>query len=99
MKREIFISAAPQETRVAIMEDDMLVEVRVERADAERIVGDIYLGQVQAVLPGIQAAFVEIGTEKAGFLHVSDVLLDDDELDDENGEGNEDPPSENGSAS
>jgi ribonuclease G len=87
MKREIFITAAPQETRVAIMEDDMLVEVRVERADAERIVGDIYLGQVQAVLPGIQAAFVEIGTEKAGFLHVSDVLLDDDDLEDENGNG------------
>ena len=93
MKREIFITAAPQETRVAIMEDDMLVEVRVERADAERIVGDIYLGQVQAVLPGIQAAFVEIGTEKAGFLHVSDVLLDDEELEDENGNGD---TSENG---
>ncbi|MEN8374489.1 MAG: Rne/Rng family ribonuclease [Gemmatimonadota bacterium] len=88
MKREIFISATPQETRVAILEDDVLVEVRVERADAERIVGDIYLGHVQAVLPGIQAAFVEIGTEKAGFLHVSDVLLDDDD-EDENGNGND----------
>jgi len=94
MKREIFISAAPQETRVAIMEDDVLVEVRVERADAERIVGDIYLGHVQAVLPGIQAAFVEIGTEKAGFLHVSDVLLDDEELEEENGDA--DDSQENG---
>ena len=94
MKREIFISATPQETRVAIMEDDVLVEVRVERADADRIVGDIYLGHVQAVLPGIQAAFVEIGTEKAGFLHVSDVLLDD-ELEEENGNG-DDPSDDSG---
>jgi ribonuclease G len=87
MKREILISAAPQETRVAILEDDLLVELMVDRPDAERIVGDIYLGQVQAVLPGIQAAFVDIGTEKAAFLHVSDVAgrdeVDDEDDDDE----------------
>ena len=86
MKREILISAAPQEARVAIMEDDVLVEFLIERPDAARIVGDIYLGRVQAVLPGIQAAFVEIGTEKAAFLHASDLSEDDDE--DENGNGN-----------
>jgi len=82
MKREILISAAPQETRVAILEDDVLVEFMVDRPEAERLVGDIYLGQVEAVLPGIQAAFVDIGTEKAAFLHVSDVARggsDDDE--------------------
>ena len=73
MKREILISATPQETRVAILEDDVLVELMVDRPDAERMVGDIYLGTVQAVLPGIQAAFVDLGTEKAAFLHVSDV--------------------------
>jgi ribonuclease G len=87
MKREILISATPQETRVAILEDDILVEFMVDRPDAERIVGDIYLGQVEAVLPGIQAAFVDIGTDKAAFLHVSDVARDatddDDEDDDE----------------
>lgn len=88
MKREILISATPQETRVAILEDDVLVELMVDRPDAERIVGDIYLGTVQAVLPGIQAAFVDIGTDKAAFLHVSDVVKDslgedDDEDDDE----------------
>ena len=86
MKREILISATPQETRVAILEDDFLVELMVDRPDAERIVGDIYLGQVQAVLPGIQAAFVDIGTDKAAFLHVSDIAKDglgEEEEDDE----------------
>jgi ribonuclease G len=83
MKREILITAMPQETRVAILEDDVLVELMVDRPDAERLVGDIYVGQVQAVLPGIQAAFVDIGTEKAAFLHVSDVVPDEDEDDEE----------------
>lgn len=88
MKREILIAAAPQETRVAILEDDELVEFMVDRPETERLVGDIYLGRVEAVLPGIQAAFVDIGTDKAAFLHVSDVVRDDDEDDDEdNGNG------------
>lgn len=83
MKREILISATPQETRVAILEDSILVELMVDQAETERLVGDIYLGQVQAVLPGIQAAFVDIGTEKAAFLHVSDVARDDEDEDDD----------------
>jgi ribonuclease G len=83
MKREILISATPQETRVAILEDDVLVELMVDHPEAERLVGDIYLGQVQAVLPGIQAAFVDIGTDKAAFLHVSDVDSDSFEDDEE----------------
>src|SRR2546430_1461365 len=87
MKREILISAAPQETRVAILEDDVLVEVMVDRPDNERLVGDVYLGRNQAVLPGIQAASVDIGTDKAAFLHVSDVAKDpaddDDDSDDD----------------
>src|SRR3954454_7173340 len=85
MKREILISATPQETRVAILEDDVLVEVMDDRPDNERLVGDIYLGSIQAVLPGIQAAFVDIGTDKAAFLHASDVardIGDEDEDDD-----------------
>jgi ribonuclease G len=86
MKREILISATPQETRVAILEDGILVELMVDQAETERLVGDIYLGQVQAVLPGIQAAFVDIGTEKAAFLHVSDVARDDEDEDDESPE-------------
>ena len=86
MKREILISATLQETRVAILEDDTLVELMVDRPDNERIVGDIYLGQVQAVLPGIQAAFVDIGMEKAAFLHASDVSPDSGDEDDDDEE-------------
>jgi len=86
VKREILISATAQETRVAILEDDILVELMADRPDNERIVGDIYLGQVQAVLPGIDAAFVDIGTEKAAFLHVSDVAKDASEEEDEDEE-------------
>jgi ribonuclease G len=88
MKREILITATPQETRVAILEDDILVELMVDRPDAERLVGDVYVGQVQAVLPGIQAAFVDIGTEKAAFLHVSDVVPEDRDEDEEEDSAN-----------
>jgi ribonuclease G len=79
MKREILINANPRETRVAIIEDDQLVELLVDRPDARRMVGDIYFGKVEAVLPGIQAAFVNIGTEKSAFLHASDLAQRDDE--------------------
>jgi ribonuclease G len=87
MKREILINATPRETRVAILEDDQLVELLVDRPDARRMVGDIYLGRIEAVLPGIQAAFVDIGTEKSAFLHASDVLYPDEK---KNGDGDED---------
>lgn len=100
MKREILINGSPKETRVAILEDDALVELLVDRPDARRTVGDIYLGRVDAVLPGIQAAFVDIGTEKSAFLHASDLVEpDEDELEeDENGkdDGNEPEPEEEG---
>src|SRR4051812_34725638 len=83
MKREILISATPQETRVAILEDDVLVEVMVDRPDNERLVGDVYLCSIQAVLPGIQAAFVDIGTHKAAFPHVSDAAKNMGEKDED----------------
>jgi len=83
MKREILINAAPRETRVAIIEDDQLVELLVDRPEARRMVGDIYLGKVEAVLPGIQAAFVDIGTEKSAFLHASDLVYDEEGEDDD----------------
>ena len=90
MKREILVNSTARETRVAILEDDVVVELMVDRPDAARMVGDVYKGRVEAVLPGIQAAFVDIGTEKAAFLHVSDVALEDDEPeDDDGGEGDE----------
>ena len=91
LKREILINGTARETRVAILEDDTLVELLVDRPDARRMVGDIYLGKVDAVLPGIQAAFVDLGLEKSAFLHASDLVEpDEDELDDENGNGKAD---------
>ena len=88
MKREILINGSQRETRVAILEDDRLVELLVDRPDHRRTVGDIYLGRVEAVLPGIQAAFVDIGQEKSAFLHASDLLEpDEDEEPEEEGEG------------
>jgi ribonuclease G len=86
LKREILINATPQESWVAILEDSKLVELMFDRPDQDRLLGDIFLGRVEAVLPGIQAAFVDIGTEKAGFLHASDLDYEDDE-DEENGNG------------
>jgi ribonuclease G len=82
MKREILINGSQRETRVSILEDDRLVELLVDHPDRRRTVGDIYLGRVEAVLPGIQAAFVDIGQEKSAFLHASD-LLEPDEDDEE----------------
>jgi len=73
LKREILVSSNPQESWVALREDERLAEVMFDRPDQNRVLGDIFLGKVEAVLPGIQAAFVDIGTGKAGFLHVSDV--------------------------
>ncbi|HJU85848.1 MAG TPA: S1 RNA-binding domain-containing protein, partial [Gemmatimonadota bacterium] len=89
MKREILVNVNPKETRVAILEDDQLCELLVDREEEERHVGDIYKGLVTAVLPGMQSAFVDIGMEKSGFLHVSDLASstyhDEDEDEDEEG--------------
>ncbi len=93
MKREILINGGQRETRVAILEDDRLVELLVDRADQRRMVGDIYLGRVDAVLPGIQAAFVDIGQEKSAFLHASD-LLEPDEDEEPDPDDSDDQPDE-----
>ncbi len=81
LKREILINGSQRETRVAILEDDRLAELLVDRPDHRRTVGDIYLGRVEAVLPGIQAAFVDIGQEKSAFLHASDLLEPEEDED------------------
>ena len=97
MKREILINAAPRETRIAILEDGKLVELAADRPDNRRMVGDIYLGRVDAVLPGIQAAFVDIGTEKSAFLHASDLVrqtadeAEDDDEDEDDDDDREEP--------
>ena len=95
MRREIVINSSASETRIAILEDKDLVEIMVERPDARRRVGDIYKGRVNAVLPGMQAAFVDIGHEKTAFLHASDLHPSEVDLDDlfepegpEDGRGN-----------
>lgn len=73
MKREIVINSTPHETRVALLEDGRLVELLVQGAEEHRLVGNIYKGRIKTVLPGMQAAFVDIGMEKAAFLHSSDI--------------------------
>jgi len=73
MTKEIIINATNEETRIAILEDSKLVELFVERPEYERMVGDIYKGKVSRVLPGMQAAFINIGHKQNAFLHFSDV--------------------------
>ncbi len=73
MKKEIIINAAANETRIAITEDGRLAELFVESAGKEKMVGDIYLGKVAKVMPGIKAAFIDLGLGQDGFLHFSDI--------------------------
>ena len=74
MRREILVEATPPETRVAVTEDGRAVEVFHERRHRRGLVGNVYLGRVHRVLPGIQAAFVSIGLDRDAFLYVEDVL-------------------------
>ncbi|KJY97681.1 ribonuclease G [Pseudoalteromonas ruthenica] len=74
MSSELLINVTPSESRVALIENGVLQEVQVERIGNLGIVGNIYLGKVSRVLPGMQAAFVDIGLEKAAFLHASDIV-------------------------
>jgi ribonuclease G len=83
LQKDIIISVSEYETRLAILEDLKLVELLVERPEAERMVGDIYKGVVKDVLPGMQAAFVDIGTGRNAFLHVSDISSTDEAKTDE----------------
>ncbi len=74
MNEEILVNVTPQETRVAVMASGQVQELLVERAANRGIVGNIYAGRVARVLPGMQSAFVDIGLERAAFLHVADLL-------------------------
>ncbi|WP_417472764.1 ribonuclease G [Luteimonas mephitis] len=74
MSEEILVNVTPRETRVAVVENGMLQELHIERGWSRGVVGNIYKGKVQRVMPGMQAAFVEIGLERAAFLHASDVM-------------------------
>jgi ribonuclease G len=75
-KREIIVNTSKEETRVAVIENDRLVELLWERHQAESIVGNIYKGKVENVLPGISSAFINIGFEKNAYLYISDVIGD-----------------------
>ena len=86
MSQEILISVTPQETRVAMLQQGMLQEVVIERSNRLGLVGNIYKGRVVRVMPGMDAAFVDIGMDKAAFLHVSDILSMDAALVDEHQE-------------
>ena len=74
MSEEILINVTPRETRVAVVENGMLQEVHVERASRRGYVGNIYKGRVSRVMPGMQAAFIELGLDRAAFLHASDIV-------------------------
>lgn len=76
MQKEIIISVDQEETRTALLENNHLAELFIERRAAERLVGNIYKGVVKDILPGMEAAFVDIGMEKKAFLYISDVVVD-----------------------
>ena len=81
MSEEILINVTPQETRVAVIQQGVVQEVQIERTSARGWVGNIYMGRVVRVLPGMQSAFVDIGLERDGFLYVSDVIATFEEFD------------------
>jgi len=74
MKEKILVNVTPQETRVATIDEGIVQDIHIERSAQRGIVGNIYLGIVKRVLPGMQSAFIEIGLERAAFLHIADVI-------------------------
>ena len=74
MQQEILINWSPQETRVAVVEQGVIQELQVERSLERGLVGNVYLGKVVRVLPGMQSAFIDLGLDKAAFLHVADLM-------------------------
>ena len=81
MSKEMIISSSAHETRVAILEDDLVAEIFIERERSRGVVGNLYKGRVSKVLPGMQSAFVDLGLERDGFLYVSDVIATFEEFD------------------
>jgi ribonuclease G len=85
MTKEMIISCSPHETMVAILEDDLVAEIFVERERQRGVVGNVYKGRVSKVLPGMQSSFIDLGLERDGFLYVADVVdaLEDLEADED----------------
>src|SRR6266576_461500 len=96
MTKEMIISSNGHETMVAILEDDLVAEIFVERERQRGVVGNVYKGRVSKVLPGMQSSFIDLGLERDGFLYVADVIdtlvefdkLAGDDEDEVNGNGN-----------
>jgi len=82
MHQEILINVTPYESRVALLENGSLQELFFEREATSGLIGNIYKGRVSRVLPGMQAAFIDIGLERSAFLHASDIVLLDVDDDD-----------------
>ena len=74
MAKRIIVNIIPEETRMAVLEDGELIEISIERSESSNIVGNIYKGRIKNVLPGMQAAFIDIGREKNAFLYVGDIF-------------------------
>lgn len=91
MRKELLVNATPPETRVALMEDGRVVEVLHERRGRQALVGNVYLGRVHRVLPGMQAAFVSIGLDRDAFLYVEDASVRVADFEFGEGEGAPDP--------
>jgi ribonuclease G len=107
MNKEMIISSGAHDTRVAILEDDQVVEIFIERENQRGVVGNIYKGRVSKVLPGMQSSFVDIGLERDAFLYVSEVvntveefekLAGDDDDDEDRSQKTEDRSGENAEA-
>jgi ribonuclease G len=95
MTKEMIISSSAHETRVAILEEDQVAEIFIERERSRGVVGNLYKGRVSKVLPGMQSAFVDLGLERDGFLYVTDVVATFEEFD--RLETDEEDPAVNGS--
>ena len=87
MRTEIYINQGVHESRIAIVEDGTLAEIWVERPESERMVGNIYKGKVAAVLPSLQAAFIDVGLERTAFLQVRDMVEAENDADEDNNNG------------
>ena len=81
MSKELIVSSTPHETKVAVLEDDQVVEVYFEREQEYSLAGSVFKGRVTRVLPGMQSAFVNVGLERDAFLYVSDFFEDTEEYD------------------
>src|SRR6266545_622049 len=92
MTKEMIISSSAHETRVAILEEDQVAEVFIERERSRGVAGNLYKGRVSKVLPGMQSAFVDLGLERDGFLYVTDVVNTAEMFEQLEGDDEDEPP-------